>query len=148
MSATLWPDSTDAKPNDNLRTCLKDLRRVLGQGAPRLSPRPRTLAFDAAGTECDLLAFDAAIARGDVASLEQALALYGGEFLEGCDAEWIFLERETRTQAYLSALGNAIAERSGRGVALSGRCTTCGASSWPTPTGERLSPVNDRPLGR
>jgi non-specific serine/threonine protein kinase len=105
LAASLWPDSTDSQAREHLRTSLKDLRRVLGPDAARLvAPTPRTLALDNTDVECDLLAFDAAVAKGDIASLERAVTLYRGNLLEGCDADWVFLERQTREQAYLSAL--------------------------------------------
>jgi DNA-binding SARP family transcriptional activator len=105
LAATLWPDSSDSQARDNLHTSLKDLRHLLGPDASRLiAPTRSSLSFDTTDSECDLLTFDAAIAKGDATSLEQALALYGGQLLEGCDADWVFVERKMRAQAYLSAL--------------------------------------------
>src|SRR5207244_2256299 len=46
----------------------------------------------------------AAIARTDPPSLERAVALYQGPFLEGCSEAWVLPEREAREQAYLQAL--------------------------------------------
>src|SRR5262249_9077534 len=48
--------------------------------------------------------FDAAIASGTLSALEQAVALYRGPLLEGCNEEWIPQEREAREQVYLQAL--------------------------------------------
>jgi hypothetical protein len=59
--------------------------------------------LDLAGVQVDVMAFDRAIAQGDAASLQQAVALYGGPLLEGCGEEWVLLERQQREQAYLSA---------------------------------------------
>jgi predicted ATPase/Tfp pilus assembly protein PilF len=45
-----------------------------------------------------------AIARGDAASLEQAVSLYRGPLLESCAEPWAFEERQSREQAYLGAV--------------------------------------------
>ena len=105
LSGTLWPDSEESQALFNLRQCLSNLRLTLGGQAHRLaSPTPRTLCLDTAGAWVDVVEFDQAVTRGDTASLEQAVALYRGPLLEGCLEEWVFPERLTREQAYLSAL--------------------------------------------
>jgi predicted ATPase/DNA-binding SARP family transcriptional activator len=105
LAGTLWPDSSHPQALANLRNSLKDLRHTLGPEAYRLrSPTTRTLMLDLSGAEVDVLAFDAAIARGDLPSLEQAVALYRGPLLEGCEEEWVAEERRTRERAYLAAL--------------------------------------------
>lgn len=110
LAGTLWPDSTDTQAKENLRTSLKDLRRILGPERARLiSPTKLTLTFSTVRAECDLFLFDAALARGDIASLERAITLYRGELLEGCNAEWVYPERQARQQSYLSTL-EALAE--------------------------------------
>jgi DNA-binding SARP family transcriptional activator len=103
LTGILWPDSLRFR--ESLRMSLKDLRRALGPEACRLySPTPRTLALELAGAEVDVLAFDAAIARGDLASLHEAVALYRGRLLDGCLEAWAFQERQPREEAYLEAL--------------------------------------------
>jgi predicted ATPase len=52
----------------------------------------------------DLLGFDAAISRGDLRSLESAVALYRGPLLEGCAEEWVLEERERRHRDHQVAL--------------------------------------------
>src|SRR5438128_8318933 len=62
LAGTLWPDSPELLGAASLRECLKDLRRALGREADRLrSPSRRTLTFDLAGAEIDVLGFDAAV---------------------------------------------------------------------------------------
>ena len=57
----------------------------MGTEAGRLrTPTRCTLSLDLTGAEVDVLAFDQAIRRGDPASLERAIARYGGPLLEGC----------------------------------------------------------------
>jgi DNA-binding SARP family transcriptional activator len=85
LAGTLWPDSPDSLALANLRTSLKDLRRVLGAEAGRLrSTKPHFLCLDLNGAAVDVVAFDAAIARGDPSALAEAVSLYRGPLLEGC----------------------------------------------------------------
>jgi DNA-binding SARP family transcriptional activator len=105
LAGTLWPDSSNSQALANLRNSLKDLRHALGPEAYRLhSPTSRTLLLDLSAAAVDVLAFDAAIARGDLPALEQAVSLYRGPLLEGCEEEWVAEERRTRERAYLAAL--------------------------------------------
>jgi predicted ATPase/DNA-binding SARP family transcriptional activator len=105
LAGTLWPDSSHPQALANLRNTLKDLRQALGPEAHRLhSPTSRSLLLDLSGVEVDAVAFDAAITRGGLPSLEQAVALYRGPLLEGCEEEWVAEERRTRERAYLAAL--------------------------------------------
>src|SRR5579871_3248643 len=105
LAGTLWPESTQEQALANLRLNLRVLRQALGEQAYRLqAPTPRTLCLDLSHACVDLIAFDAAIARGDGVSLEQAISLYSGPLLEGCEEEWVFAERQQREQTYLNAL--------------------------------------------
>jgi predicted ATPase/class 3 adenylate cyclase len=104
LAGTLWPDSDAPQAASSLRTTLTDLRRALGPEAERLSsPTSHTLRLDLGGAVVDVIAFDAAVTRADAASLAEAVALYRGPLLEGCEEEWAFQEREAREEAYLQA---------------------------------------------
>lgn len=104
LAGTLWPESDEGQALTNLRVSLKDLRHALGEAAGCLrAPSPRLLSLDACEVAVDATTFDAALARGDPASLEQAVSLYRGPLLEGCCEEWAFQERQAREQAYLAA---------------------------------------------
>jgi predicted ATPase/class 3 adenylate cyclase len=116
LAGMLWPDRPTSLALATLRRDLTDLRRALGTEAGRLrSPTPHNLCLDLTGAEADVVAFDAAIARGDVTSLEQAVALYRGPLLEGCEEEWSFQERQTREESYLTALETLAADAGARG---------------------------------
>jgi predicted ATPase/DNA-binding SARP family transcriptional activator len=105
LAGLLWPDSDERLARYSLRRRLTELRHALGAQAQRLvSPSPRTLVLDVEGVFCDVLAFDAAVARGDGASLAEAVGLYRGPLLEGCYEAWVLPERAAREQAYLQAL--------------------------------------------
>jgi len=104
LAWTLWPDSAEEQALAYLRRSLYLLKRALGAEADRLQSAARGLRLDISGARVDVLAFDAAIRRKDTASLEEAIGLYRGVLLEGCDAEWILEERKEREQAFLQAL--------------------------------------------
>ena len=105
LAGALWPDSEPSDALRNLRISLADLRQALGEQAGRLhSPNTRLLGLDLQEAEVDLIAFDRAMARVEIGSWEQAIALYRGPLLEGCGEAWALLERQTREQAYLQAL--------------------------------------------
>jgi predicted ATPase/DNA-binding SARP family transcriptional activator/Tfp pilus assembly protein PilF len=107
LAQTLWPfpDFLPSQAAYNLRRSLSALRKALDTQAGRLtSPTPHTLLLDLAGAQVDALAFDAALTRGDLSSLEQAVALYAGPLLSECTEVWALPEREARRQSYLQAL--------------------------------------------
>lgn len=111
IAETLWPDSEPDKALRNLRQILHDhLRPALGEAVTcLLSPTPGTLSLDASTVWVDALAFDCLLTRPAVgvtppAALEQAVKLYRGPLLEGCEEEWCLPERIAREQAYLAAL--------------------------------------------
>lgn len=105
LAATLWPDVRQEQAFANLRPVLSELRRALGEQGTRLqSPGRQTLVLELSGAEVDVIVFDTAIKKGRLSDLEQAVALYGGPLLEGCQEEWVGQERASREQHCLHAL--------------------------------------------
>jgi predicted ATPase/DNA-binding SARP family transcriptional activator len=116
LAGLLWPESAHTQALYNLRRTLTELREMLGSEAWRLtSPHPHTLALDLTGAQVDVLAFDAALARGDEASLQNAVELYRGPLLEECAEEFILQERLPREQAYLETLETLAGHAAARG---------------------------------
>jgi DNA-binding SARP family transcriptional activator len=129
----LWPDIPEENARSNLRNALSNLHRVLGDqqaDPPYLHVSRSTLQFNSA-SNCwlDVRAFLGLLPTADqdqdvwsdpaeLARLEQAIALYRGDFLEGfaLDAapfeEWILVTRQQFRQKLMAtvrllALGHA-----------------------------------------
>src|SRR5436305_708231 len=103
LAGTLWPESDHRQGADSLRRTLTDLRQALGPEAGRLlAPTAHTLSLHLGEAEADVIGFDQATARGDLASLEEAVFLYRGPLVEGCLEEWLIPERLSREQVYLT----------------------------------------------
>jgi len=102
VASTLWPDVPLATAFANLRPVLTDLRHTLGKnGEPIRFLDRNTLFLDLTDVDHDVARFDTAIRKEDFA---QAVDLYGGAFLEGCNEEWVPQERERREIDVLRAL--------------------------------------------
>src|SRR5438093_6422508 len=91
LAFLLWPDSTEAQAQTNLRHVLHNLRRALPDLDRFLGVTPRTLQWRAdAPLWLDVAVFEAAVARaeqdvadGGLAALREAVDLYTGDLLEG-----------------------------------------------------------------
>ena len=118
----LWPDSTGPQARTNLRHVLHGLRRRLPNTEEFVEITPRTLRWrpDAAYW-LDTAAFEDLLARGAGlptppgeagnggaadrrAALEQAVEIYRGDLLEGCDEGWLTDERDRLRNLLLEAL--------------------------------------------
>ena len=102
IASTLWPDVDLSTAFANLRPVLSDLRHALGKDGERIQSLTRnTVLFDLTSVDYDVARFDAAMRKDDFA---QAVDLYRGPFLEGCNEEWVPQERERRQFECLRAL--------------------------------------------
>ncbi len=123
----LWPDTSEAQAQANLRKLVYQLRVALPEVAARLQIDARRLHWqpDAAVT-CDFPLFTAALARvaqavtdGDEAdrrlALQQAVALYGGDLLRSSDVEWILPLREQLRRTFFATLEGLILLLESRG---------------------------------
>jgi DNA-binding SARP family transcriptional activator len=102
VAGSLWPESTDVQALTNLRRELHHLREEWPRLDALVDAGPRTLAWsDKPGTLVDVAAFDADADRGLAGSrdaLHEAAALYQGDVLPDCAAEWIEADRERLRQ--------------------------------------------------
>jgi predicted ATPase/DNA-binding SARP family transcriptional activator len=114
LAALLWPDRAADTALRNLSQTLLRLREALGDTAeesPLLTITRGAIGWRGEQTHVDVLDF-ARLARSvDVADLEQASALYRGEFLPGFDLpdanpfeEWLMLTRAQLEQQALTGL--------------------------------------------
>lgn len=113
--ALFWPDLDEEHARSALRQALSYVRRTLGASAV-VTRGEEEIAIDPEAVRCDAVLFDEAVAQG---KLEDAMALYRGDFLDGLfvsDAspeleQWIETERSRLRQA-AATCGSSLAEKS------------------------------------
>jgi len=132
LAGMLWPDWPESSARANLRRALANLRSVISDrraSPPFLSVTRQTIAFDPASDAwVDVLALSDLLDGGDRAShrdpadLEQAVAIYRGEFLEGFSLpdsplfeEWALLNRERFHRIAVGALQQLVEHYQGSG---------------------------------
>ncbi|NLS76817.1 MAG: AAA family ATPase, partial [Chloroflexi bacterium] len=120
LAALLWPDAPDAAARANLRNSLSNLRAAIADQAaepPFLLIDRDSLQFNRASDhELDVASFWRASEGVSLPELEEALALYRGDLLEGLGVrdspafeDWLILARERLRERLLRALGRAAA---------------------------------------
>jgi DNA-binding SARP family transcriptional activator len=100
LAFLLWPDSSEAQAQTNLRKVLHTLRRALPEADALLEVGPRTLQWRGP-LWLDVEHFERAMADG---RLQEAVEAYAGELLEGRYDEWLLDERERLARLHLEAL--------------------------------------------
>ena len=84
LTAMFWGDTPEAQARQSFRQALLSIRRAVGSGPhPILLARNGAVALDAEAVTVDVALLEAALADGTTEGLEQAAALYKGEFLAG-----------------------------------------------------------------
>jgi DNA-binding SARP family transcriptional activator len=120
IAGLLWPDWPESSARANLRRALANLRRVIRDheaSPPFLHISRQTLQFNTASDAwIDVVAFTDLVQakdlpQGTIRQLEQAVELYGGDFLEGFSVadspafeEWLLLNRERLRRLVTDAL--------------------------------------------
>ena len=108
VAALLWGDKPEQQARQSLRQAISTIRKsrtdrsclVLEGDAITLAP---------AAVEVDAVLFEHLVSDGSPSSLEQAMALYRGDFLAGLDVkeemfeEWLMTERERLRELALNA---------------------------------------------
>jgi ABC-type oligopeptide transport system substrate-binding subunit/DNA-binding SARP family transcriptional activator len=120
LADLFWEDKTESQGRTNLSWVL---RRISSRLPDCLQADRHTVQFHRPGNYwLDVHAFEELEARGDLASLAEAVALYRGEFLEGVTPEgcaefelWVVGERERWRQRVASVLWELAARYTGRG---------------------------------
>lgn len=120
LAFTLWPDSTEAQAQTNLRKLLYQLRRALpdagrfvdGDHVAVWWQRDAPFSLDVADMEVALgVARHAADPQAALAALEGAIDLYRGDLLPGLYDDWLVPERERLRQAFLGGVAEAVRRR-------------------------------------
>lgn len=118
LTALLWPDSDEGHARGRLRQALHGLRRALGPGVITGTGTQR-VGVDVRQLWCDAAAVQAAVESGE---WEEALAFFGGDFLDGFHVagalkleHWIEAERTRLGREVVGAAWRlvAAAERAG-----------------------------------
>lgn len=120
LAGLLWPDWPDRTARTYLRNALADLRHVIGDHEatpPFLMITPQTLQFNRASDYwLDVAAFEEKVGAAHTApaarqQLEEAVALYHGDFMEGFSLkdslafeDWSLMLRERLQRQILTAL--------------------------------------------
>jgi len=101
LAALLWGGTGDGQARSNLRHTLFDIRQAIRDVSPApLVIEGKTVALELGAHDTDVLALERLVAEGTPAALEQAVALYQGDLLEGLSVdeppyeEWLLAERE------------------------------------------------------
>ncbi len=125
IGSALWPDLSRRQLGNALHTALRELRRALGD-AGWVRYADGHYQFDRAREhECDVTAFENALtaarrakpSAAGLPDLQRAIAVYGGDFLDGMSVgEWGLIRRDELRRAFESAL-----LASGRMLAAAGR---------------------------
>jgi len=103
----LWPESTLEKARLGLRQCLNDVRSALGPSAWRLgSPTTRSLLLNCEGCEIDVVEFDKVCLKQDLTTerVDRLLSLFRRPLLEQYDADFVYFERDHRTNKLLGVI--------------------------------------------
>lgn len=115
LAGTLWPEKSEDKARASLNTELWRVRQVLGGMGECLELTRDTVALSLQPEQVDIHRFRLLVKRGDVLSLEEAVELYRGDFLDGCYADWCLLEREQLRDLWQGALEGLLRHHESRG---------------------------------
>jgi DNA-binding SARP family transcriptional activator len=118
LAVLLWGHLAQGEARSRLRQTLFILRRALaGVNPPCLQVDGDTVVLNLAGIDVDAILFEELVAQGSPDSLEQAVGLYQGDFLQGLPGqgphpspfeEWLARERERLRELALEALAKLI----------------------------------------
>jgi oligopeptide transport system substrate-binding protein len=93
LADLFWGERTERKARRSLATALWHVRRCLPSEELILSDSQTAQFAPQADLWLDVEAFESLVARGDVRSLQSAIAVYRGAFMDGFYDDWIIDER-------------------------------------------------------
>jgi DNA-binding SARP family transcriptional activator len=124
LATLLWGDAPAERARHSLRQALLALRQDLGQegAVSALIEEAQTVTLNPLAVEVDVSAFERLVAEGTPTTLEQAMALYRGDLLEGLGVqeapfeEWLLSERERLRELAQEGLARLLAHRMKSGL--------------------------------
>ena len=129
LAALLWGNHSELQARDSLRQALSLLRKALSHIDPRaLIAHEDTISFEPTALTTDAIVFSELVARQGTEHLEQAIALYAGELLEGFQARapefesWATTERERFREMALEAMTRLLDQHLSKGAVERGIC--------------------------
>jgi DNA-binding SARP family transcriptional activator len=109
LAGLFFGERTEYKAHRSLSTALWHIRRCLPDNSVILNDS-QTVQFDPQSPLwMDVEEFEALAPRSEPASLQSAIALYRGDFLDGFFDDWIISERYRLESLYLETLARLIA---------------------------------------
>ena len=117
LASLLWSDRGDPQARDSLKHALTRLRQSLQHttSAPIIADR-QSVRLDSAAVRTDIADFERLVGLGTREAIEQAIALYRGDLLEGMNVhdspfeEWLFIERQRLRQLLEDSLAVLLAQ--------------------------------------
>ena len=115
LAGLFWGDRPERKARRSLTTALWRIRRCLPDKECILSD-PHTVQFDPqTDLWLDVEAFESHASHDDLASLQAAVALHRGDFLDGFYDDWIINERYRLETLFSETLARLMAVQKARG---------------------------------
>ena len=123
LASLLWSDRGDQQARDSLKHALTKLRQCMPSAAQPLVIADRlTVKLDAGAISVDVARFGHLLDEGTPAALEQAMALYRGDLLDGIGIkdsafeEWLLIERQRLRNRFEEALARMLAQSMAEGA--------------------------------
>src|SRR6516164_3915967 len=111
LATLLWGDRSEVQARESLRQALSLVRKALSHVDTRcLIAYQDTISLEPTALTTDAIVFGDLVGRSGIQSLEEAIALYGGELLEGVQIaapefeSWMTAERERFREMALEAM--------------------------------------------
>jgi len=111
LASLLWSDRSDAQARDSLKHAVMRLRQCLPATEPPAIFADRNMVrLDPSAVRTDVAAFERLVGEGTAEAIEQAVALYRGDLLEGISIrdpafeDWLLVERQRLRQRIEEAL--------------------------------------------
>src|SRR5688572_20108485 len=133
LVSLLWGDAADETTLDNLRNCLWNLRKALGDTEHRVvASEGEDIVLNVAAFDVDALAFRSLAAQSGRTELETAVERYSGDFLDGLVIESEEFESWRRGEAsrYRDQAIDVLSR-------LMTQCSECGETERAIAMGER-----------